>query len=47
MTGFSLNCFFADLPAKKYESKEEAMTDFKELLEEKITSPKTLWYVIF
>eukprot|EP00802_Teleaulax_amphioxeia_P003446 Tamp_03449.p2 GENE.Tamp_03449~~Tamp_03449.p2 ORF type:complete len:479 (+),score=157.45 Tamp_03449:2036-3472(+) len=32
-----------DLPAKKYDSKEEAMADFKELLEEKVTSPKTLW----
>ena len=32
-----------DLPAKKYDSKEEAMADFKELLEDKITSHKTPW----
>jgi pre-mRNA-processing factor 40 len=32
-----------DLPAKKYESKEEAMADFKELLDDKIKSHKTTW----
>jgi len=31
-----------DLPAKKYESKEEAMADFKELLEEKILNQDLL-----
>jgi len=32
-----------DLPAKKYESKEEAMLDFKELLDDKIFNHKTTW----
>ena len=32
-----------DLPAKKYESKEEEMTDFKEMLEEKILNHKMTW----